>query len=375
MVDTSLWQLPPVRKSDADLLAIVGREMKELYVDSLIGADAGRALAPGSPLLDILQVATERSASRLKSEYLTGHLPRLDDSKDIAELSLRKILERFRRILCAEISDYPIGSSPREAIIILAPTLVTLLELPLQHAAIAVPLSILISRMAIRALCLDTQEEKGDEAFTSERIRICRRSILALEAERATCLPGSVPELLDAALRRAEAKLAALQSRLTSTEASMKVFISHSSADRDAAGAFVEFLRAALLIPAKDIRCTSVDGYKLPAGANAEEQLRQEVFDAEAFVALISRTSLTSIYVMFELGARWGAKGHLVPLMIAGVSPAHLKAPLSVIHAVSATSEGDLHQLVDALATRLNVQPEKPNAYMKAMKGFMLAAK
>jgi len=37
-------------------------------------------------------------------------------------------------------------------------------------------------------------------------------------------------------------------------------------------------LRAALPLSAKDIRCTSVDGYKLAAGTNSDEQLRQEVF-------------------------------------------------------------------------------------------------
>lgn len=157
-------------------------------------------------------------------------------------------------------------------------------------------------------------------------------------------------------------------------ETTMKVFISHSSADRDAAGAFVEFLRAALPIPAKELRCTSVDGYKLPAGTNAEEQLRQEVFEAETFVAILSPNSLASMYVMFELGARWGAKGHLIPLMIGGVGPSHLKAPLSAIHAVSGTSEGDMHQLVDTIAARLKLQAEKPNVYMKAMQAFMLTA-
>lgn len=36
----------------------------------------------------------------------------------------------------------------------------------------------------------------------------------------------------------------------------MKVFVSHSSIDKPAAGAFVDLLRAALNLPAKEIRCT-----------------------------------------------------------------------------------------------------------------------
>ncbi|WP_211468086.1 toll/interleukin-1 receptor domain-containing protein [Collimonas silvisoli] len=86
------------------------------------------------------------------------------------------------------------------------------------------------------------------------------------------------------------------------TEGTMKIFVSHSSTDKQIAEAFVIFLRAALPLAAKDIRCTSVDGYKLPAGTHSDEQLRQEVFDAQAFLALLSPTSIQSIYVMFELG-------------------------------------------------------------------------
>lgn len=162
---------------------------------------------------------------------------------------------------------------------------------------------------------------------------------------------------------------------LKQMESGMKVFISHSSADRDAAAAFVELLRTALLIPAKEIRCTSVDGYKLAGGTNANDQLRQEVFDAETFVALLSPSSMASVYVMFELGARWGANRHLVPLMIGGVKPSDLKAPLSAIHAVSSASEGDMYQLVDTLAGQLSLSAETPNVYMKALKLFVEAAK
>jgi len=155
------------------------------------------------------------------------------------------------------------------------------------------------------------------------------------------------------------------------TEEAMKVFVSHSSAAKQIAEAFVGFLRAALPLTAKDIRCTSVEGYKLPAGANSDEQLRQEVFEAQAFLALLSPTSIQSIYVMFELGARWGAKRYLAPVMVAGLRPSALKAPLSAIQAVDGTSESDLHQLIDALSERLHVTPEKPAAYAKALTAFV----
>lgn len=158
-------------------------------------------------------------------------------------------------------------------------------------------------------------------------------------------------------------------------ETTMKVFVSHSSVDKKMAASFVELLRAALLLPAKDIRCTSVDGYKLAPGASSDEQLRQEVFDAEAFVALLSPKSIQSMYVMFELGARWGTKKPFAPVMVGGLDPSFLKPPLSAMHAVAGTSEGDMHQLVQTLADWLHMTPEGPNVYVSALQTFVNEAK
>jgi AbiTii/TIR domain len=166
-----------------------------------------------------------------------------------------------------------------------------------------------------------------------------------------------------------------LPSTKVSGEHSMKIFVSHSGVDQKVAAAFVELIRDALRLSAKDIRCTSVNGYKLAAGTNADEQLRREVFEAEAFVALLSPESLRSIYVMFELGARWGAKGHLLPVMIGGLDPSYLKPPLSAIHAVAGTSESDLHQLLETLAEKLGVVAESPAVYLKSLQSFAREAR
>ncbi|MGC2456804.1 MAG: hypothetical protein WA435_02265 [Gallionellaceae bacterium] len=75
------------------------------------------------------------------------------------------------------------------------------------------------------------------------------------------------------------------------------------------------------------------------------------------------------------LGARWGAKRYLAPVMVAGLIPSALKAPLSAIHAVAGASEGDIHQLIETLSERLNIESEKPAAYAKALKEFVTACK
>lgn len=145
------------------------------------------------------------------------------------------------------------------------------------------------------------------------------------------------------------------------------IFISHSSADVEVAEALVALLRAALPLRAERIRCTSVEGYKLPAGATTDDQLRVEIYQANAFIGLVTASSMESAYVLFELGARWAAKKHLIPLLAAGATPKALRGPLGSYNALSSTSAADLHQLLSNLAAHLGLQLESAAAYQRAL--------
>jgi TIR domain len=142
------------------------------------------------------------------------------------------------------------------------------------------------------------------------------------------------------------------------------VFISHSSQDAVLAEALIDLLKAATGLTANQIRCSSVDGYRLPVGVNSEATLRAEVNAAGVAVGLITPNSLFSYFVMFELGARWGAELFLAPLL-AGVEARELKAPLSLLNALSAHSESQLYQLVENIAQRLNKTLQSGSAYSR----------
>lgn len=145
----------------------------------------------------------------------------------------------------------------------------------------------------------------------------------------------------------------------------MKLFISHSSADAALVKDLAELVRAALRLSADEIRCTSVEGHKLPGGAKTDETLRREVDESEAFIGVISPRSLESMYVTFELGARWGAGKHLLPVLTPGVSLDALPGPLSGINALRCDERGDLHKLVEDLSNELSLEVEKPTAYLR----------
>lgn len=143
----------------------------------------------------------------------------------------------------------------------------------------------------------------------------------------------------------------------------MKVFISHQSNDVAIAKALVDLLRLSLNLQPEDIRCTSVDGYRLAAGADTEAELRREVHEADVFIGLITPHSMDSAYVLFELGARWGAEKPLFPLMASGMTSNRLRGPLTGLNALDCSERGQVNQLIEDLAVELSVDTVRPSSY------------
>ena len=155
----------------------------------------------------------------------------------------------------------------------------------------------------------------------------------------------------------------------------LDLFISHSKKNADVALALIELLQIACHIPADRIRCTSVDGYRLPVGATTDVQLKSEVHGATAFIGLITPESIASAYVLFELGARWGANLHLASILACGADTEFLRGPLSGINALDCTSAEQIHQLVTDIAGILNRQPNSPAVYHRYVERLVEVAK
>ncbi|MCI5140761.1 MAG: toll/interleukin-1 receptor domain-containing protein [Candidatus Electrothrix sp. ATG1] len=148
----------------------------------------------------------------------------------------------------------------------------------------------------------------------------------------------------------------------------VKIFISHSSFDSELARMIAETFTIAMRLSHKDIRCTSVDGYRLSGGADTHNVLRSEILESEVFIALISQESLNSTYVLFELGARWGAGTYLVPLLAPGVPVDFLKGPLLNLNALRCDNVSQLHQLLNDVSEQLSgVTLEQPAAYQNKL--------
>ena len=154
----------------------------------------------------------------------------------------------------------------------------------------------------------------------------------------------------------------------------IRVFISHSSFDATVVVGLVDLLRAALPLPSADIRCTTVDGYRLPVGADTDDHLRREIVSVPVFIGLVSSSSIESAYVLFELGARWGTQQPLFPLLAPGTPASRLQGPLRGLNALSCSSASQLHQLVAEIGRALNLAPEPPSAYQRHIDAIIAMA-
>ena len=154
----------------------------------------------------------------------------------------------------------------------------------------------------------------------------------------------------------------------------LALFISHSSADEDLARDIADFLRIALRLQFEEVRCTTVPGYKLAGGVHTETVLKREVHEAGVVVGLLSKASLDSLYVAFELGARWGVGKPLFPLFAPGFDASDLRGPLSATNGLRADVAADLHQLVRDISRKLDCEKEDASAYQRNLDAVLAHA-
>jgi hypothetical protein len=145
-------------------------------------------------------------------------------------------------------------------------------------------------------------------------------------------------------------------------EMSVRLFVSHSSKDQNLTAKLVEVLTLFLDLAPGELRCTSVPGFMLPAGSRTSDTLREEILGCDAVVGIVSERSVSSAYVLFELGAAWGLGRPTFPLVPEGLDLGSLPGPLKETHASRLTSASEIHQFLDDLVRATNLRAAAPNA-------------
>ena len=87
-------------------------------------------------------------------------------------------------------------------------------------------------------------------------------------------------------------------------------------------------------------------------------------------IGIISPSSMRSAWVLFELGARWGAGKTLAPVLAPGSPSDLLQGPLAELNALSCSNPAQLHELVRDIGRHLGIAPNSPDSYQDQMDAF-----
>lgn len=136
-----------------------------------------------------------------------------------------------------------------------------------------------------------------------------------------------------------------------SCASSPAIFVSHRHKDHKVAEALTQLLRAAFDIGTNQIRCTSVQPYRLPFGQNTSERLRDEIRSAKVVLGILAPDTAESSYVMFELGAAWAQRIYTCPLLSGGADFQHIPGPIYDLAPARLWISADCHQLIGDLAS------------------------
>jgi hypothetical protein len=145
---------------------------------------------------------------------------------------------------------------------------------------------------------------------------------------------------------------AGANSMSTETEmpSTLRIFISHASGDAALAKNLIDLIEAGLEVPTGSIRCTSVPGYKLEGGDDAPDVLRENLKSCSVVLGMLTKASISSSYVLMELGVAWAFKKRAIPLIGPGVAFSDLPGPFKDIHALKMDHDADMSSLLNTLA-------------------------
>ena len=188
----------------------------------------------------------------------------------------------------------------------------------------------------------------GDEDFQAEFLRGLETFEANLESliERLPLMPSTTPQTSNSP-----------RSAPMDPNSPIKIFISHSSKDEAFAEAIVALLEGSLQFREKELRCTSVNGYKLKPGDNSADTLLTEIHSCDVLIALLTPDALASGFVLMELGAAWGLKKPVCPILAPSLNWTSLPGPFASIHGVKADDGDGLVSAVEMVREATHFEP------------------
>ena len=125
-----------------------------------------------------------------------------------------------------------------------------------------------------------------------------------------------------------------------------RIFISHKHSDEKIAYKLSDFFITALNLKDEDILCTSDPDSGLSFNSNTiSDQLKSNLKEADALVAVITADSLRSPWIPFEIGSFWPTEKSIILILGPSLTPDNLPGPLKGWLSISIENDKAFEQL------------------------------
>lgn len=153
----------------------------------------------------------------------------------------------------------------------------------------------------------------------------------------------------------------------------IKIFISHAHDDVILASRLVDLIRGCTRIESSAIRCSSVPGYGLPL-THISHQIRKELRECDIVIGLVTRNSIESDYVNFELGVGWYLNKAWA-LLGGDIAYTDIPGPLKEHNALSIANPSNLATLIKEICVKTSIPAEDINILNNKIENFIEADK
>jgi TIR domain len=138
-----------------------------------------------------------------------------------------------------------------------------------------------------------------------------------------------------------------------------KIFISHSSIDKNIIDKFVEkVLQLSLKIPDGDIFCSSIEGLGITTGKDFREVIKDKITKASLVIIFLSENYKKSEICLNEMGAAWVLSKDVIPILIPPVTFKEV-GPLHITgHHDSIEGDSSLDNILNSIKQVLGIKEE-----------------
>lgn len=153
----------------------------------------------------------------------------------------------------------------------------------------------------------------------------------------------------------------------------MKIFVSHSEKNVDIATALVNYLLSGLIIDDKDIRASSVAGHGFKFG-DLKNNIKNDLDEAPILIALVTKESLESYWVMMELGAAWILSKKMIPILASDIRHNDLHEIIKANHYIEISNDNasaKLSEMIAELSSDLRIEQKNGGKRQACLEKFI----